>query len=777
MSTLFISHSHSDNIAALAVASWLKENGWDDYFLDVEPARGLTPGERWQEALKAAADRCEGVLFLISPAWRDSRWCLAEFLLAKQLGKVIFGVLVEETSLDTLPKEMTAEWQLCDLVAGTARRAFRVDHDPIPVTEVSFGESGLQRLKLGLQKAAFGAASFAWPPPQDPDRSPYRGLKPLEIEDAAVFFGREAAVVRGLDTLRGIRERGVEGMLVILGASGSGKSSFLRAGLWPRLSRDDRTFFPLPVIRPERAVISGSAGLAASLEKAYREVNLARSRSDIGKALRESGGLGAVLDEIQQSIRSRLEPDAPPPTIVIPIDQAEELWSADGRGEALEFLSLLGQTLAPPESVNIQAVEERRRALTIIAVRSDSYERLQTEPRLGRIRPSLLSLSPMSSAEFKAVIEGPATRATAAGRKLIVEPALTERLLEDGQGPDALPLLAFTLERMLVEHGGDGDLRLSEYEALGGVRGSIEAAINAAFAFDARGGPEDCGERERILRRGFIPWLVAIDPETDERKRRVASWDDIPVDARPLLDRLVEQRLLIRDRRRGGGGAETAIVEVAHEALLRQWTTLRTWLDQDADALRALDAVKRAAEQWVKNGRGEAWLVHTSERLRAAEALRERPDFDRVLGEVGAEYVGACRARDEIVRAERLSHQKRIGRARFLVGLTLLLIGVAGVGFWVGVRGRGEARHQAERATRTAAQADFDLATLYLARGEKDTPTAVAHLTRVLRSQPVRGRCPPAGVAVARFADGPCHRRFCRRRAKCRRWRSARTAR
>ena len=71
MSRSFISHSSVNNAAALAVARWLEDNGWDDYFLDVSALRGLAPGERWQEALKAGADRCEAVIFLVSPAWRD----------------------------------------------------------------------------------------------------------------------------------------------------------------------------------------------------------------------------------------------------------------------------------------------------------------------------------------------------------------------------------------------------------------------------------------------------------------------------------------------------------------------------------------------------------------------------------------------------------------------------------------------------------------------------------------------------------------------------------
>ena len=178
MARIFISHSSADNEAAKRFAGWLTENGWDDYFLDIHRTRRLNPGERWQEALKAAADRCEAVVFLITPAWRDSRWCLAEFLLAKQLGKTIFGVLIEPTPLDTLPTEMTAEWQIADWVNDEAE--------------------GKERLKIGLEKAGLSPSTFRWPPEDDPDRAPYRGLKPLEEQDAPILFGRDAEIFRGL---------------------------------------------------------------------------------------------------------------------------------------------------------------------------------------------------------------------------------------------------------------------------------------------------------------------------------------------------------------------------------------------------------------------------------------------------------------------------------------------------------------------------------------------------------------------------------------------------
>src|SRR6202041_1796693 len=102
---------------------------------------------------------------------------------------------------------------------------------------------------------------FAWPPADAPDRPPYRGLLSLEAEDAGIFFGRDAPVVQALDKLRGLREAAPPRMLVILGASGAGKSSFMRAGLLPRLARDDRHFLPLPIVRPERGVLFGENGL------------------------------------------------------------------------------------------------------------------------------------------------------------------------------------------------------------------------------------------------------------------------------------------------------------------------------------------------------------------------------------------------------------------------------------------------------------------------------------------------------------------------------------
>ena len=130
------------------------------------------------------------------------------------------------------------------------------------------------RLREGLKRVGLDPSSFAL----EPGRRPYPGFAFLEEKDAALFFGRDAQIVRGLDKIRGLVRTGVDRMLVILGASGSGKSSFLRAGLWPRLKRDDRTWLPLPVIRPERAAMSGKFGLAQALQQTMSAAAIRRPR-------------------------------------------------------------------------------------------------------------------------------------------------------------------------------------------------------------------------------------------------------------------------------------------------------------------------------------------------------------------------------------------------------------------------------------------------------------------------------------------------------------------
>jgi hypothetical protein len=207
------------------------------------------------------------------------------------LNKRLFGVLIENWPVGALPEDLANTWQIVRLAGGRDHIMLRA---VLPITHqeahVHFSAEGLARLKHGLEEAGLDPKYFAWPPQNDPERSPYRGLRPLEAEDAGIFFGRVGPIVAALDRLRGLRGTTPPRLLVILGASGAGKSSFLRSAVFPRLKRDDRNFLPLPVIRPERAAISGERGLLSALEAAFAAAKIPIARADLRTVI-EAGAI------------------------------------------------------------------------------------------------------------------------------------------------------------------------------------------------------------------------------------------------------------------------------------------------------------------------------------------------------------------------------------------------------------------------------------------------------------------------------------------------------
>jgi formylglycine-generating enzyme required for sulfatase activity len=672
VSRIFLSHSSENNAEAVALRDWLSSNGWkDEIFLDVDPQRGIAAGARWERSLNQAALRCEAVLFLISKAWLGSGWCRKEFHLAHRLNKRLFGLLIEDLPVAELPEELAGTWQLVRLAAGRDHVMLQVR---LPVTHeeahVTFSAEGLQRLKLGLGEVGLDAKYFDWPPPNDPNRPPYRGLRPLEAEDAGIFFGRDAPIVAALDRLRGLREGASPRLLVILGASGAGKSSFLRAGLLPRLARDDREFLPLPIIRPERAAISGETGLLSSLERAFSAARIAVSRAELRRLVQ---GGAAALAPLLRRLADQATPissddgRAAPPALIVCIDQAEELFLTEAHDESQTFLGLLRDLL----------LEDAPAIIAIFTIRSDNYERLQLASQLEGLRQEMLSLPTMPKGSYAEVVKGPARRLEGSARAFEIDDALIDALLADieaGGAKDSLPLLAFTMERLYGEYQAGGHLGLVHYDELGRVKGSIEAALERALkAADADSAvPKDRVARLDLLRRGLIPWLAGIDSDTGAPRRRVARLSEIPAEARPLIQHLVEQRLLATDRDKATG---EATIEPAHEALLRQLSVLQGWLAEDAGLLAVLEGVKRASRDWAANGRDAAWLAHTSDRLAAADRLRSRLDLAAHLEPTDRDYLAACGKAESAAKSRR----RRLQAATYI----LLLGVIAGLVGWI----------------------------------------------------------------------------------------------
>jgi hypothetical protein len=656
VSLLFISHSSKDNFQAVAIKDWLVAEGWNEIFLDLDPEHGIAGGEKWEQALLNAANRCDAVLYLISKSWLASEWCRWEFQLAQKLNKRLFILLIEEIPIAELPKELTESWQLVNLNAANDQvQTFNVQLPDSPdIQEVNFSVSGLSRLKTGLNKAGLDPSFFAWPPKDDPDRAPYRGLLAMEADDAGIFFGRDAPIIDLMAQLRGLRELSAPRMMVVLGASGAGKSSFLRAGILPRLARDDRYFHVLPIIRPERAAIHGVNGLISSFvaalpsaDRQYIESELAQGEDGLHRLF------SAVISSAQLTDHDELQVAAP--TLVLSIDQGEELFQAEGSHEANQLLNIIRFVLA----------QDNPQVMVLFTIRSDSYEYLQSAAPLEGVTQKTFSLPAMPRGSYQQVIEGPAKLLSKSNRPLKVTPQLTEQLLQDieqGGARDALPLLAFTLEQLYLGYSDDGELSRDDYLQMGGIEGAIKSAVEHALQ-DAHLNPHIPQDRDAclaLLKRGLIPWLAGIDPQTNLPRRRVALMSEIPEEARPLIQHFIAHRLLATDTNERG----EITVEPAHEALLRQWTILKGWLEEDAAALSALETLRNACRDWEANLREDKWLIHTGGRLDDAEQLCLRDEFKVAITTQEGEYLKACKMQEAQAKEKELLHVKNLFEAQ-----------------------------------------------------------------------------------------------------------------
>ncbi|MEE6178713.1 nSTAND1 domain-containing NTPase [Mycobacterium sp. 050134] len=711
MSRVFISHSHQDSAQAVALKTWLEQTEpglANEIYLDLDPDTGTPAGSRWKDALRAASERCEAVICVLSQHWDDSHECKTEYRIAEDRGKPIFPVcLAPSTGAD-----ITSEWQRCDLFGDGPMTSISVDGHP---EAVRFLTSGLRRLRNGLRDAGIAPDGFEWPPADDPHRAPYRGWQPLQAVDAAVYFGRDAQINRALSAIRELRSSGESRALVILGPSGVGKSSFLRAGLLPRLRRDDRHFLPMDIVRPERRPLTGPYGLARSLHSLRAALRLTQPvLGDLKACAADPARVRSWLLEAQHAATQRVLDDgpAPPPTIVLAIDQAEELFGAEAGNEASEFLTVVAGLLRsaqPPLSIVVLAT-----------IRSDRVEPLQTAPQLaGAPAPKLFEdLRPMPRDRYREVICGPAERAQRAGGRLRWSPDLVERLLADcAEGADALPLLSLTLARLYEDYGG-GEVGLAEYEATGGMGRVVETEIAAVLSADP-----DTREGELArLRSAFIPWLATINAANDEPLRRPARWVDLPPESHRLIDALVAQRLLLKDERDG-----EVIVEVALESLLRQWDTLAGWLHDESADLKNTDNLEQAAQAWERTARRSDWLLE-GERLTEAEALATKPGFRDRLNTT-REYLLASRQREDR-RAQGLRKRARVLRVALVLVAVVAVVAMIGFGWAFLARRDADARFRDATALRLYGESQLLLAGL--SPGGSDDVTAIEKLLAAL---------------------------------------------
>jgi WD40 repeat protein len=625
MAAIFISHSSKDTADADVMATWLIKQGHTSYFIDNDEKSGISAGTRWEQVLYQRLRQCQAIVALVTPDWLESKWCFAEMTQAREKGKPIFPVITKPCQ----PPGLLSDIQQIDLTADL--------------------EGGYRRLALGLKQIGLDPTDvFDW----DPMRPPYPGLPSFEEDDAAVFFGRGPDILEARERLEGLRRHNqdVPRLLLVLGPSGSGKSSLVRAGLIPRLKKAKENWLPLRPFRPQDESNPLDA-LAFAFADTYKGLglpcnsDLVRARLSRAAAFPVAGSaeLLSIARELACAAGHR---DA---TVLITVDQAEELFGSVPLEIGKTFLQFLGASLSAGDR-HLMAVGTLRS--DFLGIFQDQVSLLDPAYRRG-LSHLPIPVQPIPVERYADLIEGPANR-----DGIVLEGGLVQKLLRDAGQHDSLPLLAFILRRIYdlrFEGPHAATLTIHDYEKLGSLAGAVQNAADRII-----NEPKPAEDEIAALREAFIPGLVRTNEEGSYSRRR-AFIDKLPLKARGLLKRFINARLLV------AGEDGWATVEIAHEALLRTWPTLDHWLQEDREKLRQHNAIVRAAQEWNQHRREDAYLVHRDGRLEDAKKLVAERRFTFAQGSVERDYLDTSIENQQVREAAaQEEHERRLTDAEQL---------------------------------------------------------------------------------------------------------------
>ena len=467
--------------------------------------------------------------------------------------------------------------------------------------------------------------------PATPVRNPYKGLRAFQETDAADFYGRDTVVDELLQALAHHR------LIGVVGPSGSGKSSVVRAGLVPALRAGG-----LPGSRGWliSSMYPGSYPFE-ELETALLRVAVDDLGGLLGELHSDERGLLRVVKRILPRDDSEL---------VLVIDQFEELFSL-AHDEATRRLFLA--------ALEVLITDERSRVRVVATLRADFFDRPLDHPGFGELfKTAIVPITPPSAESL-----GLATSRPARSVGLELEPGLVGTIIRDVQDePGGLPLLQYALTE-LFQQREDDQLTIAAYQRTGGVVGALSSRAEELYQGLSPGGQATA--RQLFLR------LVTVDEETDDTRRRVSQveLEGLDVD-REQLDAVLQQyaayRLVTYDR---DPATRVPTVEVAHEALLREWDRLRGWIDDQRDALIFHRRLTASMRDWLDAGKDASFLLRGG-RLEQAEAWSESSEL--VLSAEEEAFLAASRD----LRAEEEAAARR-RRRRVTVGLIAALVIVA----------------------------------------------------------------------------------------------------
>jgi WD40 repeat protein len=537
-----------------------------------------------------------------------------------------------------VPAQFTALAAVLHILIPEARRL-----RPAPVSTGLYDLAHWQRLweraladPVG-DRVAPPAEENRRPPAQEPPVSggvcPYRGLAPYRQEDVRWFFGRERSTSALVAQLRAAERTG--GLVMLVGASGAGKSSLLNAGLVPAVRggalRDGRNNSNghgtgVPTQAPDETATDRVLHLvpgADPLGELVRRIpDLTAVAADARRAEQEAtenpGAPGSDSPHVAQAAReavaawaSREVPAESRPVVIV--DQFEEAFTlCPDEADRRTFIQLLHAACTPPAGADGPAP-----VLVVLGIRADFYERCLGYPELAAaLQHRHMVLGPLTSAELREAVTGPAK---AVGLEL--EPGLAELILREvsADGPrgahDAgvLPLLSHALLATWQRRKA-GRLTLAGYRAAGGIQGAVAATAERAWS--------GLDPAARTAARLLLLRLVRLGEDTQATRRRgtrrqLAEESADPGKTEESLEALVRARLVTLD-------AET--VEITHEALLHAWPRLRHWIDDDRGDQLLRQRLEEDGRAWEDSGRDSSLLYRGSRLVQARSWARSAGD-------------------------------------------------------------------------------------------------------------------------------------------------------
>lgn len=626
MSAIFISFSTKDYSTAREVHDDLREAGYGAVFIAPHGEDGIVAGSPWEQVLYHRLRCCEAVVAICSANSLASKWCFAEIALTLAMRKQVFPI-----KLDDLPlPEILQQSQSVELRTNVADDPGWTDKD-----------RWLPRLLAGLERA--GIPKGRW----ERNRPPYPGLEAFDEHDAAVFFGRnriaselEAALIERRSSPLA---EGQGRWVLVTGQSGSGKSSLVRAGLMPRLRADPPKWLPLRVMRPADQPFEQLSLAFADIFQ--RLGGRCRRWEDIRESLQQ-GNLTPVSDDIT-SLRALVE--QPEATLVVVIDQFEELLGVTQRG-AGEFLTLLrGLSALPGQQVCVCAT-----------LRSDFLGAFESHQALRHLGQRHVAVEPLRQEDLRGVIEGPALLAG-----IEIEDQLVDRLVQETAADAATPFLAFALRELYETLGASARWTLQGYvDRVGSLR---EAVSTTAAEVLARELGDSKAELSRDVCAALLS-LVSIDQDGRTVRRR-SRWAELPESTHVLIEAFVSARLLVSgcDATSGSGkdpiDASARYVEVTHEALFLSWPVFIDLIARNSAFLEWRTLFQQSFRGWVE-APAEEEAFATAAMIRNASEYRDAGLF--LPGDLETRYLG------ESIQYQR-AEQGQLHESIFPEGLHVLL--------------------------------------------------------------------------------------------------------